>query len=279
MNFEVYYYAICLTKYDDFLDALDVIKAAMGANVFYQSHERLNKMHVTRLACSLWSKQYSSDGYRLHFVAMPTGEAMLHYSANSALQKYLLRQIKSIDSMISGKKSKESLVAIKNENDSCIPTQYNVVLLVSYGHVMIGSRSYVQALHYYGRAYALAPSDPLISLSIGMAYLHRAMQRQSNNRQYQILQGMTFLFQYYELRKSMGVYEHQEAEFNIARAFHQLGLAHFAVPYYERVLSLVTSDFNEYVYFDLRRHAAYNLSLIYVASGNATYARSLIDIV
>ncbi|KAG5518178.1 hypothetical protein PMAC_003364 [Pneumocystis sp. 'macacae'] len=298
LSFDIWFYifmqyAICLTKYDDFLDALDVIKAAMGANVFYQSHERLNKMHVTRLACSLWSKQYSivaeecryfsnlyrfrSDGYRLHFVAMPTGEAMLHYSANSALQKYLLRQIKSIDSMVSGKKSKESLVITKNENESYVPMQYNVVLLVSYGHVMIGSRSYVQALHYYGRAYALAPSDPLISLSIGMAYLHRAMQRQSNNRQYQILQGMTFLFQYYELRKPMGVYEHQEAEFNIARAFHQLGLSHFAVPYYERVISLTTSDFNEHIYFDLRRHAVYNLSLIYVASGNAAYARNLVD--
>ncbi|EMR08474.1 hypothetical protein PNEG_03302 [Pneumocystis murina B123] len=285
-------YAICLTKHDDFLDALEVIKAAMSANVFYQSHERLNKMHVTRLACSFWSKQYSivaeecryfsnlykfrSDGYRLYFVAMPTGEAMLHYSANSALQKYLLRQIKSIDSAMS-EKNKDSLSINKNENDSYIPTHYNVVLLVSYGHVMICSRSYVQALNYYGRAYALAPLDPLISLSIGMAYLHRAMQRQSNNRQYQILQGMTFLFRYYELRKSMGVYEHQEAEFNIARAFHQLGLTHLAIPYYKRVLSLIVSDSFENVYFDLRRHAVYNLSLIYVTSGNLSYARNLVD--
>lgn len=297
LSFDIWFYifmqyAICLTKYDDFLDALDVIKAAMSANVFYQNHERLNKMHVTRLACSLWSKQYSivaeecryfsnlykfrSDGYRLHFVAMPTGEAMLHYSANSALQKYLLRQIKSIDSVICEKKNNDLTIS-KNENDNYIPKQYNVVLLVSYGHVMIGSRSYVQALHYYGRAYALAPSDPLISLSIGLAYLHRAMQRQSNNRQYQILQGMTFLFQYYELRRSMGVYEHQEAEFNIARAFHQLGLTHLAVPYYERVLSLVISDSIEHVYFDLRRHAVYNLLLIYTTSGNLSCARGFVD--
>jgi len=54
----------------------------------------------------------------------------------------------------------------------------------------------------------------------------------------------------------------------LLRAFHQLGLAHLAVPYYEKALTLpAPKDYAAREHFDLKKEAAYNLSLIYKASG------------
>ena len=65
------------------------------------------------------------------------------------------------------------------------------------------------------------------------------MKRQSANRHRLITQGLTFLFCYYDLRStSRSSSERQEAEFNVARTYHMLGLTHLAVPYYERCLCL-----------------------------------------
>ena len=55
-------------------------------------------------------------------------------------------------------------------------------------------------------------------MSLGIAYLHCAMQRKSDNRHQGIVQGFTFLHQYYKLRN-----ENQEANFNLGRAYHQIG--------------------------------------------------------
>lgn len=84
---------------------------------------------------------------------------------------------------------------------------------------------------YYARAYSVVPTHPMILLSIGLAYLHRSMQRQANNRQLQILQAMYFFFEYrkFRIRGQEGALQptwldEQEAEFNIARAFQQIGI-------------------------------------------------------
>ncbi|KAG2179385.1 hypothetical protein INT44_006231, partial [Umbelopsis vinacea] len=70
----------------------------------------------------------------------------------------------------------------------------------------------------------------------GVAYLSRAVQRITDNRHLQIVQGFTFLYKYYERRKELQYA--QEAEYNIARAFHTINLTHLAIPYYERALVL-----------------------------------------
>lgn len=54
------------------------------------------------------------------------------------------------------------------------------------------------------------------------------MQRQSDNRHWEILQSMAFLFDYHkakeEAQKTFGHWDQlQEAEYNVGRAFHQLG--------------------------------------------------------
>jgi len=79
----------------------------------------------------------------------------------------------------------------------------------------------------------------MILLSISLAYLHRSMQRQANNRQLQILQAMYFIFEYrkHRIHGQPGApqptwLDEQEAEFNVARAFQQIGVYFYL--YWER---------------------------------------------
>lgn len=79
----------------------------------------------------------------------------------------------------------------------------------------------------------------MINLSLALGYLHHAIKRQSENRHYLIMQGFSFLFTYHDIRQSSQIVtERQEADYNVARAFHMLGLTHLAIPYYEQCLVL-----------------------------------------
>lgn len=94
----------------------------------------------------------------------------------------------------------------------------------------------------------------------------------------------------------------QESEYNMAVAFHLIGLTHLAVPHYERVLCLPSKakahiekekpiedvykwpvddmdededEDEEYDETDLKHEAAYNLHLIYVINGSPALAEIL----
>ena len=84
--------------------------------------------------------------------------------------------------------------------------------------------------------------NPLIKLSLALGYIHCALKRQAENRHQLIMQGFAFLFEYYSRRQEEGgASEKQEAAYNVARAFHLLGLTHNATPYYEQCLVLSSS--------------------------------------
>lgn len=98
---------------------------------------------------------------------------------------------------------------------------------------------------YFQRAYAVDPANPMIILSIGQCYVHYALKRQSENRQYIMTQGFMFLHQYYDMRTQKGTgsgaadptpAQRQEAHYNLARTYHAVGLPHLAVEYYLKVL-------------------------------------------
>lgn len=116
----------------------------------------------------------------------------------------------------------------------------------------------------------------MINLSIGLGYVHYGLKRQSENRQFHLMQGLGFLFRYYESRHgSPRDEERQEAHYNIARAYHMLGLAHLALPYYIRVLEEVQYLEPTITREDLVRDAAYNLQNVYTMGGNLEMARSI----
>ncbi|OLL23932.1 Transcription factor tau subunit sfc4 [Neolecta irregularis DAH-3] len=244
-------YAILLTCEGDIREAYEIIKSAQMVNVFYQNSKRNLLTYVVNMACAFQAMDFEeaqntcrwftntfrfmSDGYRFWNRVSDTNALVANPST-----KYLLRQIKAIDGAMTGDTLPGSATLSRKDSqgDPVKPNSYNVSLLMLYGHGLAAARSHIHALNYYTRAFSLVPTDPLINLSIAIAHLHRAMQRQTSNRQHQILQGLIFLFHYYEWRIKQGLCERQEAEFNVGRAFHQLGLMHLAIPYYERVLAL-----------------------------------------
>lgn len=83
----------------------------------------------------------------------------------------------------------------------------------------------------------------------------------------------------------------QEALYNIARAYHHVGLVTLATIYYEKVLAMCVKEYpipklpNENLclpekenpgYCNLHREAAYNLHLIYKKSGALDLARQVL---
>lgn len=135
--------------------------------------------------------------------------------------------------------------------------------LVRFSHASIPEHVLALSVAYL-KAYQLNENDQLVNMSLGVALLHRAMNRQSDNRHLLIVQGLTFLFKYFDLKGG-----DEEACFNIGRAFHQLGLFHLAIPYYEKVLSAEEAQEDGETH---KREAAYNLCAIYMATGSAPLA-------
>jgi len=153
-------------------------------------------------------------------------------------------------------------------------------LVLYSGHNAATSGSYRFAVGEYVRAFRQIPHDPLVTLCLGLQYVQLACQRFPRSRHSCVVQGIIFLFQYLGLRG-----ECQEAFYNIGRAFHQLGLLQFAIHYYNKALEFplhesskndgqATAKFSEK--HDLHRETAFNLSLIYRASGNELMARELL---
>lgn len=115
----------------------------------------------------------------------------------------------------------------------------------------------------------------MIHLCIGLTYCHHALKRQCENRQHHILQGMTFLNMYHEVRiKSEAIEERQEAHYNLARMYHVLGLNHLAIPYYQKVLDEVKGG-QRSEREDITVDAAYNLQTMYAITGNMELAREV----
>jgi general transcription factor 3C polypeptide 3 (transcription factor C subunit 4) len=116
----------------------------------------------------------------------------------------------------------------------------------------------------------------MINLSTGLAYVHLALKRQADNRQHNILQGTAFLFQYYDSRQnSSNSEERQEAHFNIARAYHMLGLTHLAIPYYLKVFNESSRGTATLEGEDLVLDTAYNLQTLYATIGNLELAEDI----
>ena len=120
------------------------------------------------------------------------------------------------------------------------------------------------------------PQNPVINLVIGLSYIAECLKRQTENRQYGILQGTTFLLAYYESRKtSEHLEERQEAHYNMARAYHMLGMPHLALPYYQKVLDEVSYDTSRSMREDITIDTAYNLQQMYTTAGNMELARQI----
>lgn len=134
---------------------------------------------------------------------------------------------------------------------------------------------------YFLRAYALDSQNPMINLSLALGYIHHAIKRQAENRHHLIMQGFAFLFAYYDIRGASELApERQEANFNIARVYHSLGLTHLGVQYYLECLEIgrhMEHIGADHVIEHFYREAAYALQGIWIASGDNDKARDVTE--
>lgn len=189
----------------------------------------------------------STDSYRMFAALCRACQSPVSWYSSGPAQKYILRQIKAMDrTLLPPELAEKSMMAW----DTAVPQEANgkrhedldVALLMLYGHILLTSTSYTYALNYFLRAAALDPTNPMVNLSTGIAYIHYGFKRQSDNRQFIVAQGLHFIFEYYEARRTSDeITERLEAHYNVGRSYHLLGLFHLAAEYYGRVLAEATA--------------------------------------
>ncbi|KAJ6261002.1 hypothetical protein Dda_3667 [Drechslerella dactyloides] len=316
-------YAILLTLHEEGGEviAYDVCKAARDANIFYHDKKDPDRTKRPRfliclihLACAIFAQDsdqtsevlryftstllFYDDSYHLYSTAASFVRGTLKTYPGTTLfsvqnnQKYLMRQLKALDKHVLGKNvCGVSAQLLRDDDDNeLVPETMSINALVLYAQIMLDGRSYTSSLHYLSRAYAVQDNHPMILFQMALAYLHRAMQRQSENRQYHILQGLVFLNRYYKIKRaSADWFDRQEAEYNLARAYHQIGLEHYAAEYYEKVVKMSEEWVNpggdeearaeeeqKFESGDLKWEAAYNMQALYHAVGSQEMCRDVV---
>ncbi|KAK6200408.1 uncharacterized protein RJT21DRAFT_121309 [Scheffersomyces amazonensis] len=287
-------YAIFLSKFDKNIEyANEIIEVAMSVSVFVQDKQKEALLRIMKLIFGiskeeasttittyvrffLISNQFSPFIYKFFICCFASGIRSWDTFTNYNQQKFFLRQLKAYDSIIQGKRI-TGMATITADIENVKLAKEHPDLLYVYANLLGGSRSYVSSVVYLNRAYKEYSHDPMICLVLGLAHVHRSMQRLTTNRHIQLLQGLSYLLEYRELReKSASDYELQEIEYNFGRLFHMLGLSSLAVVHYNKVFEFhdKLKDDNTY---DLSTDAAYNLSLIYNINGNSSLVKDLTE--
>lgn len=124
-------------------------------------------------------------------------------------------------------------------------------------------------------------------MTAAIACFGRAQNRQVDNRHQVILQAFTFLHHYRQIRSQSndGQNSLSEVAYNFGRSFHRLGLYQLAVPHYQQVLQIrdkqaktkSSKSLQRQTGFQAWPEAAYNLSLVYLASGNSMLANDVLE--
>lgn len=278
-------YALQLAKADERDRCYDTLQAAFYASIFYHDSTSKKQIHSTWLACALllndeqtlcnaarWfisEYSHSSTTYQLFAAVNRLFAGSSNWFNSGPTQKFILRSVKALDyalldvdsrarySFTGTERSSYTHGGKKDANPHNLP-DLDPAVLALYGHIMAAAQSWTSALNYYLRVFSLVPGDATINLCIALAYIQMGMKRQSENRHWQIFQGLAFLDRYTDIRLRGGeagatgaeekgkkkrgeapsAMERQEVEFNRGRVFHLLGLAHLAIPAYERCLAL-----------------------------------------
>lgn len=287
-------YALLLRQFDKNIDeAIRIINVAQDVSVFVQDKNRLMLLRMVRLVlailqedypatvpnCVRWllvSSQFSPTVYDVFMCCFSSGIAAWASFSNYNHQKYFLRHVKAYDSLLTSSKI-SGAANITAEVKNAKLTREHPQLLYIYACLLGSNRSYSSPIVYLTRVYREYYNDPTICFSLGLAHVHRSMQRNSSNRHLQVLQGMSYLMEYREARlKNATVYELQEIEYNFGRLFQMIGLPTLAVKHYEKVLGFHDQIAGDPEY-DMLVEAAYNLSLIYTIDGNTKKARLLYE--
>lgn len=273
--------------------AAETIEIALDVNVFVQDQRKEAMIKMIRLIFGvnageflttvmqyiryfLMANQFSPFIYKFFLCCFPSGINAWDAFGNYNHQKFFLRQLKAYDSIIK-KEKPTGMATITADIKNCKLGQEHAELLYVYSNLLGSSRSFLSPIVYLNRAYNHYSKDPMICFTLGLAHVHRSMQRSSSNRHMHLLQGISYVTEYRELRLlNSTVYEKQEVEFNMGRLFHMIGLLTEAINHYDKAL-----EFHEQLKHDpdhdLLMEVAYNLTLIYNINGNSQLAYELTE--
>jgi general transcription factor 3C polypeptide 3 (transcription factor C subunit 4) len=169
-----------------------------------------------------------------------------------------------------------------------------------FARIVVGSTKLVKlyntnsSINHFSKAQQiLGDKNPRLYFCLGVSHLNRLSTKKNTNRSSTLLKSFTFFFNYYNLSNKS-----QEASFNLARAFHQVGFFYLAVPFYEQVIEMgkeirekeeiemkdeeekeifeIGSSSNP-KHYNLDQEANFNLHLIYKNSGNNELANECIE--
>ncbi|KAI5966460.1 TFC4 [Candida pseudojiufengensis] len=275
--------------------AIDIINIGLAANIFAhdkakESILRLLKfmfvysqpksfdMAFQQVRVFLLNNQFSP--FMCQFFLACCSLSAFGENAHYNHQKFFLRQLKSYDYCYKKEEiSGRSNITADLTNVDLGPAHLDIIYI--YATLLGGNKSYSSVVFYINRAYKYFNKDPMLCLLLGLAHVHRSMQRLSTNRNIQLLQGLSIFLEYRDnrLQNNSSPYERQEVEYNFGRLFHMLGLTSLAVEFYNKVLEISKNDIEEQDedVYDLKWEAAYNLQLIYTINGNNQLAKEIIE--
>ncbi|KAF2835921.1 TPR-like protein [Patellaria atrata CBS 101060] len=261
--------ALLHARFDQPLRVWRIFDVISFANVFWQYDERVYRSHVAAFACALllndeericaearWfirAHPYASDVFRNFSLSNKVFVGRPNWYNSGPTQKFILRQVKAMDYALLTPEQRDlyqwSTVELSSytgagqgDGNPHRLEELDPAVLVAYAHVLLSGGNHMNSLNYYFRAYTMVPEDAVVNLCIASAYIQHGMKRHSENRQYQLQQGIAFLQKYYDIRSreagEKGAVLLQEAEFNMARTWHLLGLGELAIQAYERVFEL-----------------------------------------
>ncbi|XP_044718027.1 transcription factor tau subunit sfc4 [Hirsutella rhossiliensis] len=210
-------YAVGLAVAHRRVEAYQICQAAKDSTVF-QSSEHGFSIYVAWSVCAIYNNDEercvtvarhlmrdgaTTDSYRMFALLSRLCQSPIAWYTSGPAQKFILRQIKAIDashaSVWMQRQGHAELSSSTSAANNSPGTSVDVCLLMLYGHILFTSTSYAYSLGYFLRARSLDPTNPMINLSLGLAYVHYGLKRQSANRQYLLLQGQAFLSRYLEL--------------------------------------------------------------------------------
>ncbi|KAH0490273.1 hypothetical protein TgHK011_001750 [Trichoderma gracile] len=243
-------YAIGLSLVHRREEAYQVCESARDSTVF-QSPQHNFAIHMAWSVCAINTNDEEkcitvarhlmrdggiSDSSRMFALLSKLCQSPVSWYTSGPAQKFILRQIKAIDMTYeAANKSLSGTSTLDQDGAATEKLNMDICLLMLYGHILFTSTSYTYAIGYFLRAWALDRENPMVNLSLGLAYVHYGLKRQSTNRQYLLLQGQSFITLYVQ---SGGNEPRLQAEryYNVGRLFHLLGIGYLSLQYYTRAL-------------------------------------------
>ncbi|CAI6097131.1 unnamed protein product [Clonostachys chloroleuca] len=283
-------YAVGLAAAHRREESYSVCEAAKDSTVF-QSPNHNFAIYVAWSVCAIYTSDEEkcisiarhlmkdgaiSDSHRMFALLSTLCQSPISWYTSGPAQKFILRQIKAIDSAHLGGTGAQNGNESVNVADP-VDVNLDVCLLMLYGHILFTSTSYTFALGYFLRARALDPENLMVNLSLGLAYVHYGLKRQSANRQYLILQGQAFIDQYVDAQRRRANGQHQaEVFYNIGRLFHLLGIASVAMDYYEQASRAAALHSDRSSAEDIRSISRINQVISLLSVGNNKLALGLL---